>query len=149
MYVKSSTLSLFCHFSKGDAYGHVPSESLFGPGIRASWDSRPLYGILLRLCNTDVLDDLLITISIAATRMYRSLVDFGNPTEICAILHFHHVSALAQCDRCHRSAMNSKPRAHKIRHGWANSTFGSTYTVAMSPERVEMAVHTVTSHEGY
>jgi hypothetical protein len=93
----------------------------------------------------------LITISIAATRMYRSLVDFGNSTEMCAILHFHHVSALIQCGRCHHSVMDpeSRPPGRRIRHVHADSTFKSTYTAAAaaarSPKRVEMAVHT--SHE--
>jgi hypothetical protein len=38
----------------------------------------------------------LIAISIAATRMYRSLLNFGSSTEMYAILHFDHVSALTQ-----------------------------------------------------
>jgi hypothetical protein len=84
-----------------------------------------------------------ITMSIAATRMYRSLADFHCSTDVY-VTSSELLTVLTLCGHCHRSVDSvSPPRIL----GSAIPNFQSTFTVPARPRRVEVAVHT--AHEKY
>jgi hypothetical protein len=84
-----------------------------------------------------------ITLSIAATRMYRSLADFHWSTDVY-VISFKLLTVLTLCGHSHRSVDSVSPP--KI-PGSAIPNSQSTFTVPAPPRRVEVAVHT--AHEKY
>jgi hypothetical protein len=78
----------------------------------------------------------LIIISIAATRMYRSLVDFISSTDMYGILSS--VILCAHRRRCPRSTRDPE-RPQRIVRNDANATL--TRTISISPDRMEVVVH--------
>ena len=84
----------------------------------------------------------LVIMSIAATRMYRSLTDFGS-NNMYGVLPFHH-SLRTHFDRYHHSAVNWE---NTPRIGRAVSNPNSTFIVPAPPKRMEVAVHM--THEKY
>ena len=79
----------------------------------------------------------LTMMSIAATRMYRSLADFLSSTEVYAALSFHRISSLIQCGQRLRSVTDSDLTPRK---GRVFPNRKSTFTAPTLPNPVE--VHT-------
>ena len=81
----------------------------------------------------------LTTMSIAATRMYRSLADFLSSTEVYVVLSFYCISPLTQCGQCLRSTTDSELLHRK---GRVFPNCKSTFTAPSLPDPVGVAVHT-------
>ena len=77
----------------------------------------------------------LITMSIAATRMYRSVADFGSSIDAYGILSPH----LFPCSLSLRSPMDSEDPAGT---DYAISSSKPTFTVPTPPKQMEMAMKT-------
>jgi hypothetical protein len=75
--------------------------------------------------------------SIATTRIYRSLSDFLN-TDMYAILPLRSISMLTLCGQCHFSV--DSDNAPRIGHAVPDSRMN--FTIPTPPKRVEVAVHT-------
>ena len=84
----------------------------------------------------------LITMSIAATRMYRSLADTLCSTYVY-VISSRFIAVLTSCGKCYRSVESVRPP----RIGPAIPNSKSTLIVPAPPRRVEVAVHT--AHEKY
>lgn len=84
---------------------------------------------------------VLITMSIAATRMYRSLADFHCSTDMY-VISFRLLTVLTLCGHCHRSMDSVRPP--RIGSVIPNS---QSFIVPAPLRRVEVAVHT--AHEKY
>jgi hypothetical protein len=82
----------------------------------------------------------IIIMTIASTRMYRSLSDFGTRTELCAMFYLFIISP-AHCGLCH----SITPGAEKFRRN-RRSTRHANLAIKENA-RMEVAVHT--THEQY
>ena len=82
----------------------------------------------------------LITISIAATWMYRSLTYFGHSVGLYVALSSHCISSLTQDDRPHYSTMDPENQ-HKI--GCEGPNYNGTLAVPTPPKHMEVTVHTI------
>jgi hypothetical protein len=98
------------------------------------------YWLLMRLLTQMFVVPAMITMTVAATRMYRSLTNFGLPSNMYEIF-FHSVCLQVHCRLCHRSALDPENTQRRNCLG-SNSKHSSLVPKLSESKQMEVTVHT-------